>query len=129
MRDQVPQLTSIALELVEHRASGSRDSDGLLLALRSRCAPLDVFLFHEPKLVLQELEVIPRDAYLVSRASLIQEALAVQFLDVDSIVEEYGVFVLVGIVSIGPAVANSALLDIPCVLASLFVDGGAPEPG
>ena len=78
--------------------------------------------------MLQELEIIPSDAHLITRASLVQQALAVQFVDVDSIVEEHGVFVLIGIVSVGPAIANAALLDVPCVFDSLLVDVGASKP-
>ena len=78
--------------------------------------------------MLQELKIIPSDAYLITRAPLVQQALAVQFLDIDSIVEEDGVFVLIGVVSVGPAIANAAFLDVPCVLDSLLVDVGASKP-
>ena len=59
-RCKVSQLPIVGLELVEHGVARTRRDNGLLLARWSCCTLLDVLLFQKPKLVLEELKVVPR---------------------------------------------------------------------
>lgn len=86
-RCKVSQLPVVGLELVEHGVASTRCDNGLLLARWSCCTLLDIFLFQKPKLVLEELKVVPRHAWLPSRAPLVQQALAIQPLNVNPVVE------------------------------------------
>ena len=65
-RCEVSQLPIVGLELVEHGVASTWCDNGLLLARWCCCTLLDILLFQKPKLVLEELKVVPCHACLPS---------------------------------------------------------------
>jgi hypothetical protein len=75
--------------------------------------------------MLEELKVVPCHTCLSPRAPLVEQALAIQPLHVNPIVEEHCIFVVGSVVGVGPAITNPTLFDVPAVLVLFSVWVGA----